>query len=54
MSKKPKPLNTVIKQVCKQYKDIGNDTRKHADDVDIDAFLKQESEFKARLDKQKE
>ena len=50
MSKKPKPLNVILEQLYKQYKGIEvQKKRKHADDVDVEAFLQREAEFQARL-----
>lgn len=48
-SKRPKPLDHILKHIRDGYKGTKSKKRKHADSVDVEAFLQQEAEFQARL-----
>lgn len=48
-AKRPMPLDSVLEKIEKSYNGENITNRKHADDVDVDAFLQRETEFFTRL-----
>lgn len=50
-TKRPKPVTTILNTMFKSKMKSQN-KRVHADEVDVDAFLAMEAEFKRRLEAQ--